>query len=492
MKIIKYSILLFVSLTVLSCNKYLDTNISPNSTTQSSPDFVLSNAELALAVGLDSRTATNLAFWNQYWTGSLAVVTSDPDKNSITTSEGAQPWNTLYSNSLISLKYLIDKSEMPKYQGVAKILMAYEFQMIVDIYGDVPFTDALKGADLTPNRAPKPDKAENIYPQLVSMIDEGIALLSQGTENIKGDLIYNGDVTNWENFGNAIKLKLLMRQTNTGDPTIQTKVSDLINTVGITNIAVEAKIEFTEPAAGLKNLNPLYTEIKGGALGFWYIASATSIDFLNSTQDPRIDYLYDLPNGSSVHRGLLQGDQNNYSGSYSTGKGGKTGGDAHLFGPNVPFLLMSKWEIKLLLAEAASRTWIVDDAQSLYNEAVQDNFDYFEAGDASTYLSSGSMAEGTGGAFDATSLTTKLKSIALQKWVSMNGTQIVESWIETRRMDNITNPVFASLGGIFVTPPLSILPIGIFPSIYYYSEQETSLNPNIIQHQLTDKVFWDR
>lgn len=503
MKSYKIILAALVLLGISSCSKYLDTNTDPNNSTNSRVDFVLSSAELNIALGMGGRISEQMLLWNQYWTGDQSVVTDDWDKNDMKPSDGNSVWNTFYSLSLSSLKYLIESGKQPKYSGVAKILTAYEYQILVDLYGDVPFTEALQGADATPNRAPAPDKQAEIYPKLLALIDEGLTEIDEtgaGIQNLKGDLIFGGDIDNWHKFGNSLKLKILMRQANTDDATIATKVGDLVNTVGSGNFTFTtgnyAGIEFTEDAASKLNANPLYTELEGAGLKNYFVASKTAIDYSLSTSDPRIDFQYTAPDGDP-HNGLPQGDQADFTilGPFSRPKGGKNdppGGDAKLYGPNVPFILMSNWEINLLLSEAAARDWISDDAASLYNAAVQSNFDYFGAGDPSTYLATGSAAEGTGGAFDATDLNSKLKSIALQKWVCMNGIQAIESWIETRRMDRESLPVFQSPGGIFLNPPLSVLPAGTFPSISLYSETEVSFNPNIVQHTTTDKLFWDK
>jgi hypothetical protein len=145
---------------------------------------------------------------------------------------------------------------------------------------------------------------------------------------------------------------------------------------------------------------------------------------------------------------------------------------------------MSAWESNLLLAEAAARGWITADANALYDAAVQENFEYLglDATEADAYLAAG-------GAYDA---ANPIKSIALQKWVSMNGTQPIEAWIETRRFDSPATPIFASPGGIFHSPTLNSLGAGIFPSILPYPQAEESLNQNFPgQHPLTAKVFWD-
>ncbi|MDB5226981.1 MAG: Starch-binding associating with outer rane [Bacteroidota bacterium] len=507
MKNLKIIFAALVLLSISSCSKYLDTNTDPNKSQKSRVDLVLTSAEVNIAYGIGERHTNQMLVWNQYWTGDQSVITNDWDKNDMSPGDGSVPWNTLYSQSLTSLKYLIDQGVDAKYAGVAKILMAYEYQVLVDLYGDVPFTEALKGSDATPNRAPAVDDDAAIYPQLLTMIDDGLALvatpLSAAVHHVDGDLIFGGDDDEWTRFGNSLKLRILMRQTNTGDATIATQVGNLVSTIGgATGFEFTTKkyagVEFLSAASAALNANPLWTELEGGALKNYYYASATAIDYLKGTRDPRIDFQYTPPqtgDSAGIHVGLAQGDQQDIplGLTYSRPKGGKydPGGDAKLYGPNVPFILISNWEIDFFLAEAAARGWIPDDAQTLYNTAVQTNFDYFGAGDASGFLATGSAAAGTGGMYDMTSLNSQLKSIALQKWVSMNGIQATESWTETRRMDNTSNPIFQSPGGIFVEPNQTVMP-GSYPSIMYYSEQEVSINPNIHQHALTDKVFWDK
>ena len=145
---------------------------------------------------------------------------------------------------------------------------------------------------------------------------------------------------------------------------------------------------------------------------------------------------------------------------------------------------MTVWEVKFLLAEAAARGFAGGDAKALYEAAMYANSVYLGSDSASMYKYISDK-----GAFDA---TNGVKSIAIQKWASMNNLQPVESWIETRRFDNAANPLFDSPGGLFAVPTRNVLGGNKFPSILFYPENEQSLNKNFVgQHSLTDKVFWD-
>lgn len=87
-------------------------------------------------------------------------------------------------------------------------------------------------------------------------------------------------------------------------------------------------------------------------------------------------------------------------------------------------------------------------------------------------------------------LDDKLDMIGIQKWISLNGTQEDEGWIEARRFDRPASRLFTN--GIWQTPPLSVLPNGEFPSAWLYPETEMSLNSNApAQRTITDNIFWD-
>ena len=150
---------------------------------------------------------------------------------------------------------------------------------------------------------------------------------------------------------------------------------------------------------------------------------------------------------------------------------------------------MSHWEVLFLRAEAAMRFGTSDNEKAMYDAAVTAHFLYvgLTAGDASAYLQ-GNAAYDEG----ATTLQ-KSDLIGVQKWISMNGLQESEGWIESRRFDQPGSNVFTNVTtGIFETPSRSVFPTGVFPSIRLYPQSEISLNAqNVPARVVTDKVFWD-
>ncbi len=473
---LKYAVLVAVGVAfaVTSCKKsYLDVNNDPNQSLSSRVDLQLTTGELYTSIGVGQRMFSNLNQWCQYFTGGPGVSLTDPDKHIMASSEGNELWRSLYRSS-VNLNYIIDKAPEQKYYvAIAKIIKAYNMQVCLDLFGDIPYSEALQGNSENQILHPRYDAAATVYGQLQAEVADAIAIIDAAdatggyTHPGADDVIYAGDMAKWRKFANSLLLKMVVR-TGTGTAP-STNAADYI-----TDNADAAMVSFP---GGTSGSNPFYNAAKSTALGNFYIATTTSMDYLNNTGDPRLNYFYD-PNGEGQQIGLTFGgiEAAPVGKTYSTPAGAKTG-DGVLFSPTMPVVLLSAWEGNLLLAEAG-----IGDAKANYEEAVHQNCAYLGLADGAdtTYLKGA-------GAFNAGS---PLKSIAYQKWVCMTGIQPIESWIETRRYDKAGQEWFASPGGIFVAPLKNSL--GAFPTILPYPESEESLNQSFPgQHALTAKVFWD-
>jgi len=489
---------IFLIAGLTSCQKYLDVNTDPTRSLTSSPELALPAAQVYLATGIGGDIASMMSVWCQYWTTKPGTAVNIWDKNNANTSDG----NALFSRFMrggSNLTYIINKTDQPIFQGIAKILLAYQTQICVDLFGNIPYSEAFKG-DINDGgiTSPKYDNAEEIYSNLIQLLDEGIELLHSTGAGIRNpgttDLIYGGDVELWEAFANSVKLKVYMRQFNVADASLIAEMQAFIEETEANEFFILypsdiAKVEFSSTAS---NTNPLWNRNKS-SIGLSYVASKTLIDYLKADpNDLRIDKFYDK-NKTGIHVGMKQGnvEQEPNDASFSSPEGAlKSDGGEYIFGPQIPVILISPWEVKFLLAEAAARGFNLSYTdEDYYYSAIEDNFNYFglSSSDAANYYS------GSVGSYNSSDLTSKIKSIALQKWISFNGTQSVESWIETRRLDNVSNPIFSTLpGGVFVVPTKNDLGGNIFPSILFYPSQEESYNTSFPgQHPITNKVFWD-
>jgi hypothetical protein len=229
--------------------------------------------------------------------------------------------------------------------------------------------------------------------------------------------------------------------------------------------------------------NPMFARAEFG-VGMFYFASNASLNLLESLADPRAEVLYTKAT-TGTFAGSLHGiDQGTIDDEPFTAPASNYSmASEYAYSSTKPVILMSPWEVWFLRAEADARYGTSDDAETAFSTAIDLNFGYMEVADAASYISTLNFA-------GATTLDDKLDMIGIQKWISLNGTQEDEGWIESRRFDRPASRIFTD--GIFQTPILSVLPSGTFPSSWLYPESERSLNPNALpQRQITDAIFWD-
>lgn len=483
----KFIALLIVGLglSMFSCKDYFDVNVDPNQSTTSRIDLQLSAAQLLSSIGIGERVFPRLNVLCQYHTGGPGVALGDPDQNKWTPGESNQVFRNAYRANN-NLNFIIKSSTENYYIAIAKILKAYNFQVCADLFGNIPYTDALNG-DIVDGSVLHPayESAKDVvYPGIEAELLDAIRTIEAGGPFMlpaDDDLVYHGDMDNWNKFAHSLLLKIYLRQGPSG----QAKAAALYVSDD-QFILTNSESAMVSYPGGSSASNPFWNGAKSTSLGNFYVATTTILDHLNATLDPRIDAMFDRDK-SGNHSALYPGNVQNVAAnaSFSTPAGALQPNGGRIFSPTAPVFFLSAWESNLLLAEAAARGWINTDVSARYAAAVNTSFGYLglDATAATTYLAGG-------GALDAGNM---IKSIALQKWVCMNGIQPVESWIETRRFDSSATPIFASAGGIFKSPTSNALGAGLFPSILSYPEEEESLNQNFPgPHPITDKVFWDQ
>src|SRR5688572_14260389 len=187
------------------CKKFLDVNKNLNDPTAVPVSLLLSNCErnLAANTALGSGLGSTMGIYTHQITGRVGA-----DRY----GAGSAGWDGLYS-AITNLNVIIKQGTEETryaYAGIAKILKAYAFSILVDVYGDVPFSEFDKFDEGITQ--PKFDNGEEIYPELFKLIDEGIADINNPAPNASkpgaDDYIYKGDLTKWKKAANTLKLKL--------------------------------------------------------------------------------------------------------------------------------------------------------------------------------------------------------------------------------------------------------------------------------------------
>lgn len=476
-----FIIVALFSFTWISCGDNLaDLNVDPNNSTSARPQEVLTSGQVNYANLLDAIMNQNCALFAQYWAGGPGVAILDHERYFFEAADFNGTWSRSYRQSLSDLSFVIDNGNKSR-KAAALILSVQIYQQLVDLYGDIPYTEALRGSlEKGSILTPKYDAGKSIYDDLIKKVDEAIVLLQTPEAMGSEDLIYGGDASKWIKFANSLKLKLLIRQAGK-DAT----VGDAVKAVIAKGNFIESQsdmpvVNFSGTTGGW---NPQFARNESG-IKMFYVASDSYVKKMNELGDPRLEVLFKPAVNTGTIVGLLQGHVNDL---IAPQKADFSYPSTVQYAASNPVVIMSNWEVYFLRAEAAMRFGTADDEVAMFNTAISAHFAYTGAGDASNYIESSAKLD------KASALDTKLNILGFQKWISMCGIQETEGWIETRRFDRPGNLIFTDSSiGAFRTPTRTVLGQGVFPTIFLVPQSELSFNPNAPRdRKITDKVFWD-
>jgi hypothetical protein len=222
-----------------------------------------------------------------------------------------QNWLRLYrmlSNVELMIKQGEEKEELI-FAGVAKILKAYTYSIMVDLWGDVPFSEAI---DLGRYPTPKFDKGEEIYPVLFNLLNEAIAdLNNRDAANVLRpggeDLMYGGNVEKWIRLANTLKLKMYTQVRNTG-MWDGAAVQQLLADNKLINAHDQGMMVSFGSSNAPENRHPAFVaDYEGGQIGLmtspwmYEIMMGMNPGIFTGIQDPRVPYY--------VYNQLLAGEE---------------------------------------------------------------------------------------------------------------------------------------------------------------------------------------
>lgn len=434
-------ILPIIALSLFSCSDYLDINTSPNSPIK---EQVTPNLGLAAAQSNPYRTLsrTGLIFGNLmlnnwgYNVNSFAVTSPEEFTLAFTNNTYAGIWDGLFV-STVNLTNIIEHPSVvhDNHKAIAKIVKSYYFQYLVDMYGDIPYSEAHKGSDIL---TPAYDDDQAIYRDLVLQIDEAIDMINNpvaGTVAVGAeDVILNGDMNGWIKFGNTLKMRLLLRQSEMVDGETQAYLtSEFAELASASFVDQDVTINPGYDNTRDDRQNPIYNlfyEVSGADKQSYrlYRASEYFADQLNDTpNDTRKSRLFVPIAGSIV--GVRQGDASQVG-------GGTAPLDISKIGPGVigtptsPGYIMTLAESKLLQAEAILRGYIAGDAQAAFDQGVAASFEHLGA-TAGTYVTDINTQVGRG--FAVGTFDDKIEAIMYQKNIALSGHNALEVYIEFTR-----------------------------------------------------------
>ncbi|WP_018476453.1 SusD/RagB family nutrient-binding outer membrane lipoprotein [Pontibacter roseus] len=503
-RIITAVLLTLAAGTFTACDTYLDTNVNPNAPTEVPVEQRLPNA-LVKTANLETGALNQLgAVWTGYW----AKATDGPSSTTLFRLEetygveamsfdrdGHPIWEDSYT-TLVNYKDIETDAAAAgdlAYVGIAQIMQGWHFMRLVDLYNNVPFSDALQGSA---NVTPKYEEGQAVYDGAVKLITEGIRNIKEAPALSKkpgaDDVVFKGNLALWVKFANTIKLRALLRQTEIGrEGYINTELEKIKQEgSGFLGIGENA---YVNPGylvtAGLQNpFWDTYYRNPVGALTAGYNTlrpTAYVVQQYQERNDPRLSKLYRSVAGAyvGVPLGATSSDFAMAKTSALLGPIENNGQPAGLLkSAQQPSVLLSSFESLFLQAEAAERGWL-PGAQQLYEEAIKESFKYMGvgAGDFDAYNSQPSV--------NFALAPNKVERIIEQKWLALNSISSIEAWNDYRRL-GFLNRLPQSLQSPTADPDFR-------PRRLTYRQSEVYTNGDEVARQgaidpFRSKVFWNK
>jgi hypothetical protein len=407
-----------------------------------------------------------------------------------------------YSTDLKNLQAVVEAGkadEQPLQYGPALVLRSMMFANITDVWGDVPYSQALQGDSPEAVIAPAYDEQKTIYDDLFKVLGDATAAMAGAASNAltlgAADPIYTGNKLRWQRLSNSIRARLALRLANVDAAKAQAQLQAAVAAPGGLIQSNADNARFPWPGDGVYD-NPWSANFRTRDD---HRMSNTLMNEMLPVNDPRIP-IYAQPTqasaGSSnfVYAGMPNALTQSGASAYFTisSRPGAVFYGATVYscptcgartGSSFPSFVMTYAEVSFILAEAAQRGWTAGNAATLYEQGIRASMEQWGVTNTTAinaYLANSAIAYKGG--------TPGLRQIALQKWIALY-TDGVQAWAEWRRTcvpetlkpgpDAIQNTV---------------------PRRYKYSIRERSVNAENVEaaiskmggDEFSTRMYWDK
>lgn len=456
---IKGSLLAFTAVALVStgCGNWIDPglNVDPNNPPDVSMNLLLPTVQVGLGYGAGGDLSRFAGMAVRQYAGTDRQFSSYEIYQYVETDFN-QLWSTMYSGQaggglnggvLINAAIIMQKAtdlKSPHYRGVARVLTALALGMSTDTWGDIPYSEALRGVD---NLSPKYDSQQSIYAAIQNHLDSAIIDLSASASNFRpsgDDVIYGGDRSLWIRAAKTLKARYWIHQTKMDNTAAGKALAALAG--GISSNGQNMAITFGTNVTAQSPLYQFLTQRSG------YLSMGKQlVSMMNDLNDPR-------------RAAYIERDAD---GKFSENSipGALYGSDAS----SVP--LVTYTEAKFIEAEAQFRAGNAAEAKAAYMAAI--NASLAQTGvsdaDAKAYLAQAKVVP-TG--------AITLQNIIEQKYIALYAQS--EAWTDWRRTGF---PAVQSTTGVPTQIPRRLL----------YPQYERNYNPNTPTGvNLTTRMWWDK
>ena len=429
-KIISGALLTLATIGMFSCTKdFKETNTNPNTLPAVRPESLLESAIYGVVQANQTRA---LRITHELMQVHVTTINSDEiHRYIIRPSESDYMWRNWYL-PLTDFRDMYEKAEILRpnqayyasYMGMARIMEAWVFSLLTDTYGDVPYSEALKGKDENIYQ-PKFDSQKSIYDSLFVRLEEANELLALNLalpEQLKPrDPLFGGDVAKWRKFGNSLYLRLLLRVAKKAEMNAPAKIREILETNTakypiMTSNAESAVLRFTTTPPFVSAFNTYRDYDFNGDNGL----TQFFINTLNLWEDPRRSKwatTVGVSNYEGIPSGYAPGNQPERLSAYLPAL------------KNEPLLgnILNYPEVQFMIAEAALEGYFNGTAKTYYENGVQNAITLW-----GLTVPTGHLAKPGVVWVDAETKEQKLEKIITQKYFTFFFTDF-QAWFEHRR-----------------------------------------------------------
>lgn len=398
----------FIGLLLVSCESLDSLQEDPNRVESVTPDLLLTN--ILVTASKNISTGTGLA--------SRQLTNTDGVSN-----EQYYNWQRSSFGNYNNLKQVqkmvkeADRYAEPVYKTLAKFLNSYFIVETTLIFGDVPYSEALRISENIQN--PKYDTQKEIFIQVLDDLEQANQELAASDQNFKGDVIYKGNKQQWRKLINSYALKVLMDlslKQNDSDLKIQERFSKIVNNPGdypiFENLEDSAFLSFVDSKGNQ------YPYFNNNGIQTAFYMEASFVNRLALLKDTRLfrfaamkssredDDMYNFKN-----YGGLKGSASMNENTQKAVQGEASRVHARYYSDpiNEPGVLMSYWALQFILAEGMERGWITGSSEIPYKQAIESSFTFLNIEIPQDYLSQEEVALNTG---------NRLEKILTQKHIA--------------------------------------------------------------------------
>lgn len=426
------------ALTLSACD-ITELNENPNEPTQPTTGYILSDAQVNLGT----------SYWDSFNNGRFGLLYAQYWTQNQYTSEDRYQyregvvdgyWSDFYLaiNNLEEIKRLVNASPeayaSPENQvAVADIMQVFAYHVMTDIWGDIPYAEALQGSE---NRTPVFTAQEEIYPDLIRRLTEAQGQIdAAGT--VPGDLVFGGNAGKWKQLANSLKMRIAIRMSDQMPSQAAAAIQEAIAAGPMDSVDDAAVLNFT---TAQPYTNPIYTNYEITGRDDWAV-TAGLVTTLQERDDPRLPiYVDPTPRSvaakAPVYEGLPYGLAQGVAAAIPRATFSRPG--AAVRTATAPALFMLYDEVLFIKAEAAARGFISGDADGFFEDAVEASMEYWGVEDQTAiddYVDD----------LDDLTAANYEQVLGVQKWLALY-MQGIQGWSEWRRLD-FTGILIEPVGG---------------------------------------------